>query len=139
MKLKYKQVGIYRNRLLLKQGRRCAICGDVIKEDPVLDHCHEEGYCRGVLHRECNALEGKILNWCKRFGRGEDKEVILKNILRYWKTHSSEEIQGNPLHPTHKSQNEKEISKLRKRLKQVKRQSTKDRIQKQIQELQEND
>ena len=58
-----------------KQGGNCAVCGLPIslqvmgsKSDYVVDHCHESGEIRGVLHRSCNAALGKIDNAAGRWG-----------------------------------------------------------------------
>ena len=52
--------------LRTKQGGNCAICKKPIdlrltgvKADMVVDHCHETGLIRGVLHKSCNSSEGK--------------------------------------------------------------------------------
>lgn len=44
------------NRLVEKQGNRCAICREeFVKEtDTNIDHCHTTGRVRGVLCRWCN-------------------------------------------------------------------------------------
>ena len=36
--------------------------------DYVVDHCHETGEIRGVLHRSCNSAEGKVTNAAGRWG-----------------------------------------------------------------------
>lgn len=42
------------NRLLAKQGGRCAICGVMVADTLHVDHCHETGRVRGLLCRNCN-------------------------------------------------------------------------------------
>ena len=61
--------------LKTKQDGLCAICQKPIdlqvmgnKSDYVVDHCHETGEIRGVLHRSCNAAEGKVVNAAGRWG-----------------------------------------------------------------------
>lgn len=53
----------FRLQTLAKQGGRCAICGNTLAPaDAVLDHDHVTGEVRGVLHRGCNSMLGKIEN-----------------------------------------------------------------------------
>lgn len=53
----------FRLQTLAKQGGRCAICRmPLAPADAVLDHDHVTGECRGVLHRGCNSMLGKIEN-----------------------------------------------------------------------------
>lgn len=61
--------------LKTKQDGLCAICKKPIdlqvmgnKSDYVVDHCHETGEIRGVLHRSCNSAEGKVTNAAGRWG-----------------------------------------------------------------------
>lgn len=77
-----------------KQGGLCAICKKSIdlqvmgnKSDYVVDHCHETGEIRGVLHRSCNAAEGKVVNAAGRWGAKSTKysDVVpfLKQLVEY--------------------------------------------------------
>lgn len=53
----------FRLQTLAKQGGRCAVCGNPLAPaDSVLDHDHVTGEVRGVLHRGCNSMLGKIEN-----------------------------------------------------------------------------
>ena len=135
MKLKQSQVAQYREELLEKQGSLCALCGQKIESDAVLDHCHETGHVRAVLHRNCNTLEGKIVNWVRRLGGDNPRWEILYNVMQYWESHTEERIQGNPLHPTHRTQEDKEIRALQKRIKVAKKESTKQKLRERIQEI----
>ncbi len=40
--------------ILLAQGGKCLICGEDLDEKWVVDHCHETGMIRGLLHQKCN-------------------------------------------------------------------------------------
>ncbi len=42
------------------QGGCCAVCGKPFAETPSADHNHETGAARGLLHRDCNTIEGLI-------------------------------------------------------------------------------
>lgn len=54
------------------QGGLCPICKTPvdlkIKGEGVIDHDHTTGEIRGVLHRSCNAAEGKVANAAGRWG-----------------------------------------------------------------------
>lgn len=99
MKLKYKQVKEFRSQQLEKQDNRCGLCAQIVIDDAVLDHCHKTGQIRGVLHRGCNALLGKIENNMSRnrvdMGR---LAQIANNLIRYLTAEPISEY----LHPTYK-------------------------------------
>lgn len=40
--------------MLETQKRYCALCGKLLGDDIVIDHDHETGGFRGLLHRKCN-------------------------------------------------------------------------------------
>ena len=89
--------------LKTKQGGNCAVCKKPInlqvmgnKSDYVVDHCHETGVIRGVLHRSCNASLGKLDNAVGRWGcksmKYEDIIPYLRNVLEYY-----DNCQANPM------------------------------------------
>lgn len=55
-----------------EQGGICPLCQKPInlaeKGAAVMDHDHETGLVRGILHRSCNAAEGKVANAAGRWG-----------------------------------------------------------------------
>ena len=59
-------------KLHKEQGGICPLCNKHIdlteKGAAVMDHCHESGQVRGILHRSCNAAEGKVANAAGRWG-----------------------------------------------------------------------
>lgn len=75
------------------QGGLCPLCGKpidmTIKGEGVIDHDHDTGEIRGVLHRSCNAAEGKISNAAARWGAKSQKyaDIILylEAIVAYLK------------------------------------------------------
>lgn len=77
-----------------EQGGRCPLCGlhiDLkIKGEGIIDHDHDTGEIRGVLHRSCNAAEGKISNaasrWGAKSGRYEDIIKYLEAVVHYLRT-----------------------------------------------------
>ena len=99
-----------------KQGGLCAICKKPIdlqvkgnKSDYVVDHCHETGEIRGVLHRSCNAAEGKVVNAAGRWGAKSTKysDVVpfLKQLVEYLE---NAQVQGTGLmYPDHRTPEEK--------------------------------
>lgn len=132
-KLKQREVAEYRERLR-KDKPRCTICGEAIKEeDAVLDHCHKTGRIRETLHRECNALEGKVQNFVDRFMRNRNKRRVLRGLEMY----HMKDFSGNPIHPKHKTPEEKQVAVLKKRIKKAKRESTKERLRAEIKEIQD--
>jgi len=76
------------------------------KSDYVVDHCHETGEIRGVLHRSCNAAEGKVANAAGRWGAKSMSysELIpwLERMLEYLKQPGC-----GVLYPDHKTVEEK--------------------------------
>lgn len=53
----------FRKQVWEAQGKRCKLCGQPLAlADAVMDHNHTTGECRGVLHRGCNSMLGKIEN-----------------------------------------------------------------------------
>ncbi len=57
-----------REKLLKDQNQIDPITGFVIPEkQAVLDHCHDSQYVRAVLHRQSNAVLGKIENMWMRY------------------------------------------------------------------------
>ena len=90
MRLKHSEIREYRIEQLAQQEYRCALCGDPIQDDPVLDHDHKTGLVRKVLHRGCNSMLGKIENNMARsridIGR---LEIFASNLIEYIKiTHT---------------------------------------------------
>lgn len=81
------QMSSYTARLLKEQGGLCPLCGTAIdmsiRASACLDHNHVTGEIRGVLHRACNAAEGKVKNAVARWGgTGEDYDKIIAYLER---------------------------------------------------------
>lgn len=106
------QVRLIRVRLAAEQGNRCALCGGQFglkaPLDPVLDHDHKTGAVRGVLHRGCNSLLGKVENNAPRYGV-RDVLAFCGGLANYLRKHMTN-ITGY-LHPTHKTEDEKRVLK----------------------------
>lgn len=111
-RLKTAEVAHERLRLLGVQGGRCCICTlPLSAEQAVLDHDHRTGAVRGVLHRGCNSLLGKLENNAPRYGV-RDIGLFTNGVAAYLRTHMVN-VTGL-LHPTHKTEEEK---RLRRNLK----------------------
>lgn len=93
--------------LMKKQGNKCPICGQslliVPAKDRVLDHCHERGYVRAVLHRGCNGTEGKVRKVLSTWGRSGENELTLiktlENLAAFWRLNLSPQTEY--IHPSH--------------------------------------
>lgn len=132
-RLRQSEIKKYREKQWREQDRVCPLCGKrILKDQAVLDHNHGDGNIRMVLHRQCNHVEGRVLDWIKRVGNGVNPVEFLENLLSYWE----QDFSKNPLHPNHLTENEKEIKKLRKRMRTVKKQQTKQKYRDRIKELQ---
>lgn len=96
--MKVSEIKEHREKTLKKQRGVCPLCGTkILPEEAVLDHCHDTGHIRRVLHRSCNAAEGRIKQWAGPRSRGDDPEDFLKRLIKYWKSDYSD----NPVHPNH--------------------------------------
>ena len=102
------QVKLVRIKIAADQGGRCALCGGQLGTkaplDPVLDHDHKTGAVRGVLHRGCNSLLGKVENNAGRYGV-RDVLAFCGGLANYLRNHMTN-ITGY-LHPSHKTEDEK--------------------------------
>ena len=106
------QVKLVRVKLAAEQSNRCALCGGQLglkaPLDPVLDHDHRTGAVRGVLHRGCNSLLGKVENNGPRYGV-RDILAFCGGLANYLRKHMTN-ITGY-LHPTHKTPDEKRVAR----------------------------
>lgn len=79
-------------QLRVNQNGLCGICQQpidtTIKGEGVVDHDHKTGEIRGILHRSCNAAEGKVFNAASHWGaKSADPAAVrafLINLLAYW-------------------------------------------------------
>jgi hypothetical protein len=83
LQLKQKDLKSWRLATLEKQNGLCALCGlPLPPEKSVSDHCHTEGWLRGVCHRSCNSVLGKIENGY-RYGREFNPIAFAKGLFNY--------------------------------------------------------
>lgn len=108
MKLKNpKEIAEFREAGLRNQSGIDPITGLSILQ-PALDHDHDTGHCRGVLDIRTNSWEGKVKNAFKRTGvaaLGADYTQSLRNLADYLE----KDWTSNPIHPTHKTEDEKRL------------------------------
>lgn len=76
-------------------------------------------------------MEGKFANWVRTFGKDVDPSTYLRNLSDY----ASVDYSGNLIHPLHRTEADKQLRQLRRRLKNAKRESTKERLQLMIKEI----
>lgn len=105
--------------LKTKQGGLCPLCQYpidlTIKGEGVLDHDHDSGEIRGVLHRSCNAAEGKIANAAARWGAKSSSYAAiiayLKHLVGYLEAPGAGLIY--PMHKTPAEKNDAKNAKAR--------------------------
>jgi len=103
-----KEVGL---KLYRRQGQKCVLCDSPVQPlHRCVDHDHKTGYIRDVLCRNCNGMEGKLLNIANRGKRRLSTLAWLKNVVAYYERHiKPRAISGTYvlIHPTHKTEQEK--------------------------------
>jgi hypothetical protein len=119
-KIKASQISQTRADFLQQQQYKCGLCGLDCTDDPVLDHNQKEGFLREVLHRQCNALLGRIENNAPRhLVPLEELAQFLRNAANYLDKHKSN--QSGLLHPTYfTTEEKKERAKIRAKKKRLK-------------------
>ena len=117
VKLARSMMRSYAHKLLKEQDGLCPLCGKeidlTIKGEGVIDHDHDTGRIRGLLHRSCNAAEGKISNAAARWGAKSSSyaDIIpyLERLVLYLKAPPK-----NLIYPMHKTADEKKDDRNRK-------------------------
>lgn len=110
MKLKHREIKTYREAQLQHQNNLCALCGETVVDDAVLDHCHKTGLIRQVLHRGCNSLLGKIENNLPRSQMTKSRlKTFAQRLVTYMETQHTEVV-----HPTYLTQEERKMKKKKK-------------------------
>ena len=128
-KLKRSELAPLREKLIEKQGGKCAVCfcnlaegtyshkkrKVVLKHSPCVDHDHDTGQIRGVLCRACNLLEGHIINCVKQWHRHVSVEdtaamtELLYAMANYYSWHRVDHL--DLIHPNFKTEEEKRVLK----------------------------
>ena len=82
-----------REKLLKEQHFKCAITGEALTKDAILEHNHENLYVRGVASRQANSALGVIENLWKRFLKWWYPDTLpnfLRKAANYIEKHSVE-------------------------------------------------
>ena len=140
MATKYSTVKEIRDYLLEYQEGVCPLCKEPITDtDKVaLDHDHETGKIRAVLHNNCNQLEGKITSLLKRFPV-PNPLAFMYGYHTYLTTSGNwppSEVQRYE-HPNHITPELRELRKLKRKLKNLKQEKAKERCIAEIKSLQQ--
>lgn len=108
------QVASVLQQLVVKQGRKCAICGKPFsaRDGAVLDHDHDTGYIRGAIHRSCNGAEGKIKTKARLGHKGVPPYEYLIGLGEYLKTHKTPRYPY--IHPSHMTEDQKRLLRNKK-------------------------
>lgn len=104
--------------LLRKQNGICPLCGEKISvvtkgigSDYALDHDHNTGEIRGVLHRGCNSAEGKVRSAVIRWGKcGNNEDKIVEwiiNLGKYLQDVKDGTRSTGIMYPNHKTPEQK--------------------------------
>lgn len=105
-RLTAKGLAAWRADTLTKQGGRCAICQlPCTAAQAVGDHDHSTGFMRGVAHRSCNAVLGKVENSYKRYGV-PNLAAFLHGVPAYLQR-PPHDVQ----YPTHRSDEERRLAR----------------------------
>lgn len=101
-----------REKLLKEQGHKDLLTGLKLEpKDAVCDHSHKNQYVRGILHRQSNAVLGKIENLWTRYLAYWYKGT-LQEFLRKTADYLDREIDTRYLHPGFIKRLEVEFNKL---------------------------
>ena len=105
--LKPTEVAGIRQQLLKKQGGLCAVCGHKIigRDVAVLDHDHDTGFLRGVLHSSCNGIEGRMKSLAHRSHKGVLSADYIIGLGKYLEHHKKPRI--GAFHPSYKTEQQK--------------------------------
>lgn len=119
-RLKQSELAAARSIQAMEQLWQCPICKKPIPHGKdVFDHDHETGRMRMVLHRGCNALEGRIHNNCRRHGVPfVELPAWLRGLADYLEKPSLD-----MLHPTFLTEDEKKArrNKRAKKARKIKK------------------
>ena len=107
-RLKQSEIKAYREQRLARFGGVCELCGlPLDPKDAVLDHSHQHGWIRGVLHRGCNSLLGKVENNYKRYNI-PSLERCLVNMYLYIAS-GNKPFPEDVYHPSYRTPEEKRL------------------------------
>jgi len=105
IRIKTRDIPIYKKKLLKRQGGRCCLCGRDLStmelKNVVLDHDHVTGNIRGVLCRLCNGHEGRVKTLATQCAKLTGYQAWVIALGEYYKAKPCKE-----LHPTYRTERE---------------------------------
>ena len=105
------QVPTLLKQLVVRQGNKCAVCGQPFtgRDKPVLDHDHDTGFIRGALHNSCNGAEGRVKTKAHLGHKGVSAADYIIGLGKYLEEHKTPKIRA--LHPTHLTEDAKRLKR----------------------------
>lgn len=108
MKMKTKDIALVKTQLL-ETRKVCPLCNTPFsKVEPkniCLDHCHDSGFVRDVLCRNCNGNLGRLEGLATRSKKGLTMLGWLHNATKFLEFHKIPRTEW--IHPKHKTEEEK--------------------------------
>lgn len=114
IRIKTKELPEIKKIILARQYHKCPITGRDLRvmnsSNLCVDHCHKNGWIRGVLPRGVNGMEGKVKAIVMRFGGYHSDDVAgiakcLHGLADYLMANRSPQTEW--IHPDHKTPIEK--------------------------------
>lgn len=119
VKIKSTDIAQVRDELLEKQNWICPVCNQSLRytltRNIVVDHDHNTGYIRAVMHRGCNKAEGSIFKTAQKWGKAANLQEVIKvleSLIAFWKLHNKP--QTNLIYYNHKTPKEKQEAAKKK-------------------------
>lgn len=109
--------------LMKRQNFICPLCKKKLLAKDLakvaLDHCHDTGYIRGVLHMRCNRAEGAVKTalrtWCGAPDTPKGTLKTIENLKEYLAKSVEQPILL--IYPKHKTKQELAVAAAKKALK----------------------
>ncbi len=119
-RLTVKELIQVKKKLYRDQRGKCAICKNRFSEpkDVCGDHNHKTGHLRALLCRNCNSMNGKIMNCANRAKRASTALIWLGKMIAYEVYHAANPSQW--LHPSHRTDDEKRLRRNKRATKRRK-------------------
>ena len=136
MKLKHSEIKAEREKRYEEQQGECLVCRcEIDAAYAVLDHDHKTGRIRGVIHRDCNILLGKVENYTQYKGKRMATEGRIGLALAGMFDYMTDDYSDHPFHPKHLTADDKLRRKYERLRRRSKRPETKAKYTKLIEEM----
>jgi len=116
MRMKNKDIKEFREMMVEDQQGICPLCNrrfsTMNPRDVCADHCHDTGFMRGALCRNCNGNLGRVEGLANRSKRGLSKISWLVNAVGYLEDRKVPKYDS--IHPTFKTEGEKRTLRNKK-------------------------